>query len=180
MRNTSKKHLIVATGVLFFGIAAQAFETASQCDAVWGNLIFNCGWEGNCWGGWHPSAPIVDIGRDRFAHSGSYRGIIHAHPGMEWVGQQFLNTFPDQAYRLSFWIRNFEPIDRLQVVWSADGHVEVVVFDVENIPPSEEYTQFVVENLVAADGDGAAVYFFLGNSLGDIDIDDVVLVAVDP
>ena len=170
MRNTLQKCLITV-GVLLFGIGAWAAD--SECDAVKDNLITNCGWEFNCWAGWHPSASIVDIGRDEFAHSGDYRGIIHAHPGLEYVGQQELPVVAGQAYTLSFWVRNTQPMERLQVLWTPD-RVDEIVFDVENIP-AQEYTQYVIQDLIAST-DNAEVWLMFGNALGDVDIDDVVLV----
>ncbi len=170
MRNTLQKCLIAA-GALLFGIAAWAGP--SECDAVEDNLINNCGWEFNCWGGWNPSASIVDIGRDEFAHSGDYRGIILAHPGLESVGQNFIPVEVGQTYTLSFWVRSGEPIDRLQVLWTSDG-VDEIVLDLENIP-TQEYTQFVIQDLIASTSDNTEVSFVFGNALSDIDIDDVVL-----
>jgi hypothetical protein len=172
MRNTLKYCLITA-GVLFFGIAGWAGP--SECDAVQDNLITNCGWESNCWFGWHPSASIVDIGRDEFAHSGDYRGIIHAHPGLEYVGEEDLPVVVGQAYTLSFWVRNTEPVDRLQVLWSSD-RVDQIVLDLENIPP-QDYTQIVIPDLIASSVD-TGVFWGFANALGDIDIDDVVLVPI--
>ncbi|SRR5258707_3561425 len=164
------QNCLIAAGVLLFGIAAWAGP--SECDAVPDNLITNCGWETNCWAGWHPSAPIVDIGRDELAHSGDYRGIMYAHPGLEWVGQQELPVVAGQSYTLSFWVRNTEPMDRLQVLWTPD-RIDEVVFDVQNIP-AQDYTQYVITDLVATT-DNAEIWLLFGNALGAVDIDDVVL-----
>jgi hypothetical protein len=170
MRNTLKKCLIAA-GVLLFGIAAWA--SPSECDAVPDNLIVNCGWEWNCWGGWHPSAPIIDIGRDELAHSGDYRGILHPHPGLEYVGQEDLPVVVGESYTLSFWVRNAEAMDRLQVLWVTD-RVDQIVLDLQNIPP-QEWTQVVVRDLTAMSED-TGVFLGFANAQGDLDIDDVVLV----
>ena len=166
------QNCLIAAGILLFGVAAWAGP--SECDAVQDNLIANCGWETNCWAGWHPSAAIVDIGRDEFAHSGDYRGIIHAHPDLEYVGQQDLPVVEGQAYTLSFWIRNLQPMERLQVLWTRWDGIDEMVFDLQDIP-AQDYTQYVISDLIAS-SDMAQVWLMFGNALGDVDIDDVVLV----
>jgi hypothetical protein len=172
MGNTSTKYLVV-TAVLLFGFAPQ--RDPSECDAVEGNLIFNCGWETNCWAGWHPTASIVDIGRDGRAHSGDYYGIMYAHPGIEYIGAQGLPAEVGQAYTLTFWVRTQQALDRLQVIWTTEG-VDTVVLDLQNVPAMQDYTQFVVQNLNAS-SDYVEVWLGFANALSQIDIDDVVLVA---
>jgi hypothetical protein len=89
------------------------------------------------------------------------------------VGQQELPTVSGQSYTLSFWVRNTEPMDRLQVLWTPDG-VDEMVFDLQSIP-AQDYTQYVIPDLVAS-SNSAEVWLMFGNALGDVDIDDVVLV----
>jgi len=171
MTSTSRKCLF-AVGVFLFGFGAWAGD--SECDAVDGNLVDNCGWETNCWAGWHPSAPIVDVGRDGFSHSGDYYGIVHAHPGLEYIGQDYLPTNVDQAYTLSFWVRSDSPIARLQVIWSSQD-VDQTVLDLENLNV-QDWTQIVVPDMVAW-RDYMFVYWNFGNSVSDIDLDDVMFSA---
>lgn len=164
------KQCLIAAGVLFFGVAVWA--DPSECDQVQGNLIVNCGWESNCWYWWNPTGSI-DIGRDEFAHSGDYRGVLYPHLGMEWFGQHQVPVEVGQTYTLSFWVRNPEPLDRIQVIWRAD-FVDEIVFDQQNIPAAQDYTQFVIPDLVASN-ENMEVWLGFANALGQIDIDDVVL-----
>src|SRR5713226_2290714 len=113
MRNMSKKYLI-ATGVLLFSLAALA--DTSECDEVKGNLVDNCGWETGCWHAWYGNL-FIDVGGGEVAHSGDWGGIVHAHEGIEVIGQE-LSTVVNQRYTLSFWVRNTELVDRFQVLWS--------------------------------------------------------------
>jgi len=64
-------------------------------------------------------------------------------------------------------------MERLQVLWTPD-RVDEIVFDLENIP-AQDYTQYVIQDLIAST-DSAEVWLMFGNALGDVDIDDVVLV----
>src|SRR5262249_21083080 len=139
MTSTSKECLF-AVAVLLFAFGAWAGD--SECDAVDGNLVANCGWEGNCWGGWHPSTNI-DVGRDGSAHSGDYYGIIAPHSGLEGAAQEDLNTIVGQSYTLSFWVRNADPIERLQVTWYSLESPGEVVLDLADLPP-EDWTQIVI------------------------------------
>jgi len=169
MTSTLRKCLLAA--LCLFPFAAWA---DSECDGI-DNLIANCGWEGNCWGGWHPTAPIIDVGRDGTAHSGDYYGILYPHSGLEGAEQEDLNTAVGQSYTLSFWVRNAEPIERLQVTWYSMYTQEQVVLDLADVPP-QDWTQFVVPDLVAV-SDAMRVYWAFANATGEVDIDDVVLVA---
>jgi len=175
MTYTSKKYLIAIVVSLFaFAAWAGGFPN-SECDNTDGNLINNCGWETNCWAGWHPGGALpVDIGRDGTAHTGDYYGLIHTNPEYEYIGQQFLPTDPGQTYTLSFWIRNFEPVDFIQIAMSDDA-VERLVWELDNIPVNEEWTQIVVPNLVAYT-DNTGIFWSLGNAQGDLHFDDVEFV----
>jgi hypothetical protein len=174
MTYTSKKYLIAIVVSLFAFAAWAGGFPDSECDNTEGNMILNCGWETNCWAGWHPGGELlVDIGRDGTAHSGDYYGLIHTNPNYLWLGQQYLPTTPGQTYTLSFWMRNFEPVDFIQVAWNDDG-IEQTVFDLENIPVQTEWTQIVIPNLTAAT-DNTSIYWSLGNAQGDLHLDDVEL-----
>jgi len=169
MRNTLKKYLI-ATGVLLFSLTALA--DPSECTEVSGNLVENCGWETGCWLGWYANTYVIDVGTDEVAHSGVYGGIVHAHNDIEYIGQS-LSTVVGQAYTLSFWMRNTQPVDRLQIEWN-DGDVVEIPLDLENVP-AQGYTQIVFPDLIAT-SNSMAVIWALSNSLSDIDFDDVVVV----
>jgi len=172
MRNTLKKYLI-ATGVLLFSLTALA--DPSECTEVSGNLVENCGWETGCWLGWYANTYVIDVGTDEVAHSGVYGGIVHAHNDIEYIGQS-LSTVVGQAYTLSFWVRNAETVDSLQVNW-IDGDAVEIPLDMVNVP-AQNYTQFVIPDLIAT-SNAMSFYLALGNALGDIDVDDVVVAPSD-
>jgi hypothetical protein len=171
MRNISKKYLtsLFAAGVVLFSLAAMAGD--SECDGVQGNLVDNCGWETGCWHGWSANELVLDVGGGEVAHSGAWGGIVHAHEGIEYIGQR-LSTVIGQSYTLSFWMRNVQTVDTLQVNW-IDGDDVQVPLDLENVP-AQNYTYFVIPDLIATSA-GMNIYWALGNAQGDIDIDDVVL-----
>src|ERR1700687_531401 len=168
MWNALKKYLI-STGVLLFSLTALA--DPSQCTEVTDNLVDNCGWETGCWHAWRINDSIVAAGDGGIAHSGDWGGIVHPHVDIEYMGQG-VSTVVGQAYTLSFWVRNLQSLDRFQVLW-IDGDVVQYPLDLQNVP-AEEYTQFVIPDLIAT-SDGMEIYWGLGNSLGDINFDDVVL-----
>jgi len=163
------KNYLIATGVLLFSLAALAQN--SECDQVAGNLVDNCGWETGCWHAWYGNL-FIDVGGGEVAHSGDWGGIVHAHNDIEYIGQS-LSTVVGQAYTLSFWMRNTQPVDRLQIEWN-DGDVVEIPLDLENVP-AQGYTQIVVPDLIAT-SNSMAVIWALSNSLSDIDFDDVVVV----
>ncbi len=167
------KNYLIATGVLLFSLAALAQN--SECDQVAGNLVDNCGWETGCWHGWNANSDIVDVDGDGVAHSGAWGGIVHAHQGVEYIGQP-LSTVVGQAYTLSFWVRNAETVDSLQVNW-IDGDAVEIPLDMVNVP-AQNYTQFVIPDLIAT-SNAMSFYLALGNALGDIDVDDVVVAPSD-
>jgi len=171
MTSTSRKCLFAVVVFLF---AFGAWAGDSECDSANGNLVDNCGWETNCWAGWHPGGSVVDIGRDGFSHSGDYYGLIHPHPDVEWIGQDYLPTDVDQAYTLSFWVRSDSPIERLQVIWSSQD-IDQTVLDLSNLDV-QEWTQIVVPGMVAW-RDAMFVYWNFWNSANDIAIDDVTFTA---
>ena len=165
-----KKYMIAtATGILLFSLAALA--DPSECTEVEGNLVDNCGWETGCWHAWRINDSIVDVAGGEIAHSGEWGGIVHPHQDVEYMGQG-LSTVAGQVYTVSFWLRNTEPVDRLQVQW-IDGDVVDTVLDLVDLP-AEGYTQFVIPDLLAT-SDSMEIYWALGNALGDIDFDDVVV-----
>lgn len=168
MTSMSRKCLFAVAVLLF---ACGAWATDSECNDVEGNMIANCGWESNCWGGWHPGGPIVDIGRDGFSHSGDYYGIIHPHSDLDYIGQDYLPTDVNQAYTLSFWIRSDSPIEQLQVIWSSQD-TDQTMLNLQNVD-APDWTQIVVPDMVAWQ-DAMFVYWYFGNSVSGIAIDDVV------
>lgn len=171
MRNSLKNYMIAtATGVLLFSLAALAGPDPGECYQVEGNLVDNCGWETGCWHAWRIVGEI-DVAGGEVAHSGEWGGIVKAHQEVEFMGQP-LATVAGQAYTLSFWMRNPEPLDRLQILW-IDGDVVDTVLDLVDVP-AEGYTQFVVPDLIAT-SDSMEIYWAIGNAPGDIDFDDVVV-----
>src|SRR5690242_21749347 len=90
--------------------AGPVMAAPSQCDAVAGNLVTNCGFETGDFTGWtlssntsftsvSPNAPYV--------HSGNFGAALGTVGGTSFLTQsQALNTVPGATYLVSVWLES--------------------------------------------------------------------------
>lgn len=123
----------------YFGVAGGA----SQCDAIEGNLVANCGFEGSI-AGWSQAGDpsFTDVSPD-VRHS----GISGLESGpTESLGFVF-QTVPTTAgatYTLSFWLRNFDTPNEFQLLWDGVQIAGQVNF------PDQPYTLMTYSGLGAS------------------------------
>jgi len=97
-----KQHVCVMLAVPFAASvlgAGEAAATQSECDAITGNLVTNCGFESTT--GWSPSANFGQDPTD--PHTGSF--ALDAQAGNIGSGpvQQTITTVSNDSYTLTFW-----------------------------------------------------------------------------
>lgn len=92
---------------------AASASTPSQCDAVAGNLVKNCGFEAAAadWTVTNPQGHTGPIGSPPAAHSGSNNWGM-CDPTDSELSQQIDGTVPQAVYRVSFYLANNYPTPR--------------------------------------------------------------------
>jgi hypothetical protein len=175
--------LVVA---LSLALAGQSYAIPSQCDAVAGNLVTNCGFEQG-FTNWSPSNaenPVVDL---QTVHSGEVAAsfvpeqeppdeILTASNGTDWVGtiQQVIPTVPGASYGISFFVSASDGA-------SAPGNFLGVmaagtpVFQATNIPPGG----FTLHQVVTIALAPTTMLVFQGSAThGKVTLDDIVVTRV--
>ena len=159
------KYMIVAGGALL-GVSFAAFA-ADECSQVTDNLVKNCGFETGCFADWAATyTTVVDAGE--IAHSGEFGVQFLARDTVAWIGQG-LSTTAGQAYTVSFWLRNVQASNHLELWWD-----DVLIYDAADLPATP-YQQVVIEGVVAS-SDSAMFWLGITNPNGDVYVDDVVVV----
>jgi hypothetical protein len=140
MRNVFKIALLASTAALssiLFGAPAMAIP--SQCDAVAGNLVTNCGFETGDFSGWTQSGllssdtgvngPGFDDGNVNDPHSGDFFAFQGAIGKLNFLSQT-LTTVPLAPYTISLWMAgNGDTPSEYDVEWNSTS-----LFDLTNIP----------------------------------------------
>lgn len=144
------------------GLAPAAVQAIpSQCDAVPGNIVLNCGFEtgsfvpgwtqsGNTAGGTTYVSPGMTL-----AHSGDFFAVFGPEGSLGFITQTLV-TVPGASYNLSFYLRNLRAGTPNQFQVSFNG---VVLQTLTDQPPTADYILFTFSNLVAT---GAATQLQFG------------------
>ena len=109
MRRSSVRHRAGVAPVLFgaalLGAARPAAAQAtSQCNAVAGNLVANCGFESGSFSGYTLSGNTTNSGVDAFsAHTGGYGAYFANRGGSQTLAQTFATTAGGR-YTFSFFL----------------------------------------------------------------------------
>lgn len=95
---------------------------ASQCDAVAGNLVKNCGFETGDFTDWttsfvNPSSPTLLVTSD-LPHSGTFSaGFVYPGDNFDSISQSFATT-PGTTYTVSFWVNMTFSFGELMADWN--------------------------------------------------------------
>ncbi len=155
----------------------------SNCDAVAGNLVSNCGFETGLFAPeWTQSGDLTFTGVGMgppVAHSGNW-GVFSGPVGTLGFITQQVPTSSNAVYDLSFWLRNAQTPNEFQVSWNGTP-----IYDQINMPdfPYTSSDMLSVGNpsvfigLVPSDGDTTELKFGFFNIPDFFWFDDVVLVA---
>ena len=158
---SAQKKSLVQTGISAPG--------PSECDAVDGNLVANCGFEGSL-AGWSmagdPSFTGIDPGA---AHSG-ISGLAAGPVDQLGFIFQTVPTTAGATYSLSFWLRNMGLPNEFQLLWDGSQIDGTVSF------PDQPYTLVNYTGLPAS-ADGTELRFGFFNPPDYFFLDDVVVVA---
>ena len=134
---------IVALALTGFVATAAAQPAPSQCDAIAGNLVTNCGFETGDLTGWTQSGNTGHTGvafdTPFFVHSGDY-GLQEGPVGSDGFISQTLSTVPGAAYSITAWYNpsGSTPAD-FDIEWNGNTLLDVPDFPVTGWLP---YTVF--------------------------------------
>ena len=142
---------------------------ASECDAVVGNLVANCGFETGDFTGWTQSGDLTYTAVDTVPHSGGFGAYFGPVNSLGFIAQN-VSTAAGQLYNLTFWLRNAQQPNRFQVFWNG-----VLLADSTNLDDFP-YTQFTFNGLVASGG-ATELKFGFYNLPDFFFLDDVVVVS---
>ena len=139
----------------------------SECDAVPGNLVTNCGFETGDFSGWDLSGDLSYTGvDDASSHSGNFGAFLGPVYDLGFMAQR-LPTNPGDTYGLTFWLANAEQPNHFQVFW--DGEL---IFDGVDLPDFP-YTQYEFDDLIATSASTELKFGFY-NLPSYLFLDDVV------
>jgi hypothetical protein len=165
----TKYTIVIGGALLCFSFAALA-QNPSECEQVPNNLIQNCGFETGCFAGWAVGLSwTASFESGEGAHSGDFGVRFDPRDSVDVLGQG-VPTIAGQSYTLSFWVRNGQTANRLQLWWNEDELVLDTMTD-PNIP----YQQIVIDGLVAP-SDGTMFWLGFTNPDDSIYFDDFVVV----
>jgi hypothetical protein len=168
--------VLVAIGVfVVFGAATPSIKAdPSQCEAVSGNLVLNCGFESalNFGPSWVNSGNTaingVAIGSPS-THSGDHGAFFGPQNTLGFLTQS-LATLPGGSYNLSFYLKNGGGApNQFQVSFNG-----VQLTNQTDVSPFE-YTLFTFNNLLAT-GTSTQLQFAFFNNPSWFFLDDVVVV----
>jgi hypothetical protein len=185
--------VLAVTVALLLGVVEHSHGAPSQCDAMVGNLVVNCGFE-NGFTGWNPDSaenPILDSTNP---HTGLFAASFGSEPvndlqtlGLNFDGDeplatigQIIATVPGQTYALTFFLAS----SANESLASAADYVGnafqaavngVPVYSITNVG-SSPYT--LTQVLVVATGASTTLTLSGFARPGAITVDDIAVTAV--
>jgi hypothetical protein len=151
--------------------AGEAAATQSECDAITGNLVTNCGFETTT--GWSPG-----VNQDSNPHTGFFADALGSASGGTTTAQQTIMTLVSGAtYTLTFWAAD-SPGNVGHASFSVDvsfGGTSVLTTPSLTSATYEEFT-----TTVTASSTSSVLEFDGGGGIYGGDIDDVSLVLASP
>ncbi len=161
-------------------LAPSAVATASECDAIAGNLVQNCGFETGDFTDWQVTGIYAGVtgpfgGID--PHSGGDEADFGSI-GSDNVASQTISTHAGTSYTFSYWLANEggTPSDfRVTVAGVVGGPL---TFDSQTDTAGFDWTQFT--HTVTASTTALTITFYLRNDPHFYYLDDVSLVPTSP
>ena len=171
MRPSGKPYVSFVAALAVSAFAAAVHAAPSECDAVVGNLVVNCGFETGTFAGWTQSGNTGFTGVSTgAAHSGTFGAFFGPVGSLGFISQNLV-TVPGTSYDLSFWLRSpggtpneFEAL--------FNGAVLVDIVNAGAFP----YTQFTFSGLTAT-GASTELRFGFRQDPDFWNFDDVVVVS---
>jgi hypothetical protein len=161
-------------------LAPSAVATASECDAIAGNLVQNCGFETGDFTDWQITGDqtgVVGSSLPFDPHSGSDQAVFGS-VGFDDVALQTISTHAGTSYAFSYWLANEggTPSDfRVTVAGVVGGPL---TFDSQTDAAGFDWTQFT--HTVTASTTALTITFYLRNDPNYYHLDDVSLVPTSP
>ena len=165
--------LTICLGLAVFICAIPAVHAVpSECDAIAGNLVTNCGFETGDFTGWTQSGNTGFTGVSSFSlHSGA-SGAFFGPAGSDGFISQTLSTIPGATYSLRYWLQSDgDTPNHFDVSW--DGGVIRLDLDI----PFSLYTPTTHLGLVASTA-STVLEFSFRNDFGLLLFDDVAVTSV--
>ena len=184
--------VLAVTVALLLAVAGHSHGAPSQCEAVAGNLIANCGFE-NGFTSWNRASPVNPFLDSTNAHTGQFAAtfmnaaVLALGPNaaddeepLAPIGQSIV-TVPGQTYALTFFLDSSAANESLASAADYVGSSFVVaannvpIFTLENLGPFA-YTSHTV--LLAPTGTTTMLTFSGFVQPGSICLDDITVTAV--
>jgi hypothetical protein len=142
-----------------------AINTCTDCTAVDGNLVTNCGFETGDFTGWTLSGDTsFTFVNGEAAHSGSFGASLGPVNHLGQLSQALRGT---GSCTISFWLANVGRPSQFEVWFGGDRLSQITTV------PDFVYTQFTFTNVPAGTGD---LTFAFSNSPAFIFLDDIVVI----
>jgi hypothetical protein len=120
----TKRSLLTASALAIITAAQPVTAGPSQCDAITGNLVTNCGFETGDLTGWMLTGDPTNISvtqNKSYVHSGDWGLEYHTAVGNDNSISQILSTIPGQLYTLDVWYNPYGTIatpTHLGIAWN--------------------------------------------------------------
>ena len=170
-----------------FAISSRAFAN-SNCDAIPGNLVTNCGFESGSFSGWNMNDPSGNSFVDgHYPNSGTYAATLGAFGSTPGTLSQTLTDTAGQTYNFSFSLDNEVAVDANGVPYPGGNAFGVTVTDtnggVNNLFGPQSITQSNNYSLYSFQFVGTGtdtITFSINNVPSYYDLDDVDVNAQTP
>ena len=172
MKPSGKPVASFLAALAFGAFAAAAHAAPSECDAVAGNLVVNCGFETGTFAGWIRTGQQDNTSVTSAAvnvHSGNFAARFGQVGGLGFITQNLV-TVPGESYDLSFWLKN-DGGSPNEFRASFNG-VPLVDLTNQSVFP---YTHFTFTGLTAT-GASTALQFGFRQDPSFFDFDDVSVI----
>lgn len=187
LRRAWRSHgIIVAAATLWTALSAFAAQALpSQCDAVAGNLVSNCGFETGNLTGWTVSGdPAFFITGN--AHTGDFAAFYDTLTGKQSILSQNIATVVGQTYNIDMFVSFAGGSIQFDVLFGGvDTHELFTLHGPSGLNPYDQLSVLIAPISIVATASTSALQIVLsrdetglsGDQIGAEDIDDVTVTA---